>query len=233
MVIHSTRPLVSHPGKEEPQRTIRYFNAPEVNAAELQSMNTPGDGFPSYSDLGKKLRDARLRRRMTLQQLAKEADCSVSLISKIEHNKTAPSLRMLHRLAAGLQTSIGELFAEPSQDSIIVFREGQRPTIRLSKPEIRGTIALERLAPQVEEGRLLDGNIHVVPPGATNGGPINHSGEELGYVLAGHIELTVAEQRLILGAGDSFFFSSELPHSYKNIGTEEARILWVNSPPTF
>ena len=36
-----------------------------------------------------------------------------------------------------------------------------------------------------------------------------------------------------LKAGDSFFFRSELPHSYRNPGDIEARVLWVNTPPTF
>ncbi len=88
------------------------------------------------------------------------------------------------------------------------------------------------MTPSVD-GQSLEGNIHVVSPGATNGGEINHIGEEVGYVLEGEFELTVGSTTYHLKAGDSFFFRSELPHSYRNPGEAAARVLWVNSPPTF
>jgi len=56
-----------------------------------------------------------------------------------------------------------------------------------------------------------------------------HAGEEVGYVVAGYLELTVDGRAYLLGAGGSFFFNSSLPHSYRNIGTSEARVVWMNS----
>ena len=50
-------------------------------------------------------------------------------------------------------------------------------------------------------------------------------------MVEGFIELTVDGKVSLLGAGASFYFSSTLPHSYRNIGTEVARIVWINSPP--
>ena len=43
----------------------------------------------------------------------------------------------------------------------------------------------------------------------------------------------VSPQRAyLLGAGGSFFFNSSLPHSYRNVGTSEARVVWMNSHKT-
>jgi uncharacterized cupin superfamily protein len=36
-----------------------------------------------------------------------------------------------------------------------------------------------------------------------------------------------------LAQGDSFSFPSHLTHTYRNPGTNVARVLWVNTPPTF
>ena len=36
-----------------------------------------------------------------------------------------------------------------------------------------------------------------------------------------------------LREGASFHFRSDLPHSYRNTGRTVAKVLWVNSPPTF
>jgi len=33
--------------------------------------------------------------------------------------------------------------------------------------------------------------------------------------------------------GDSFCYRSDLPHGYRNIGDTEARVLFINTPPTF
>ena len=184
------------------------------------------------SDLGAKLRHARRLKRLRLKDVAVEVGCSESLLSKIECEKVTPSLRTLHRIVTVLDTSIAALFADSRGESIILYRSGERPVVVIDAPEQPGTIRLERVTPNVED-QSLEGNIHVVSPGATNGGEIKHVGEEMGFVIQGELELTVGDTTHHLRTGDSFFFRSELPHSYRNPGDIEARVLWVNTPPTF
>ena len=93
-------------------------------------------------------------------------------------------------------------------------------------------IQLERLIPYGHE-HLLQGNIHILAPGATTDGTIQHSGEEVGYVLEGRIELTVGGETHVVEAGDSFHYRSEMPHGYRNLGPGPARVLFINTPPTF
>ena len=64
------------------------------------------------SDLGMRLRHARLAQEITLKQLAQKVGCSESLLSKLENEVAAPSLSMLHRLATALETNISDLMAE-------------------------------------------------------------------------------------------------------------------------
>ena len=52
-------------------------------------------------------------------------------------------------------------------------------------------------------------------------------------MLEGRLELTLGDERHEIRAGDSFTFSSHLPHGYRNVGKTVARILWVNTPATF
>ncbi len=52
-------------------------------------------------------------------------------------------------------------------------------------------------------------------------------------MLEGILDLTVGEQVCRLKAGDTFFFPSETPHGYNNPGNRIARVIWVNTPPTF
>ncbi|MEI9916626.1 MAG: cupin domain-containing protein [Methylovirgula sp.] len=62
---------------------------------------------------------------------------------------------------------------------------------------------------------------------------LSHEGEEIGYVICGEIELVVGGKPYRVGAGDSFHFRSEVPHSCRNIGETEARVIFINTPPTF
>jgi len=200
--------------------------------AHIQDVSRPHTDDPAPSRLSARLRLARQLRGMTLRAVADAAGCSESLLSKIENGKASPSLPMLHRLVQALDTNIGWMFEEVDGDEGIVFRRGSRPMIALD-PLRRGEgISLERVIPY-SPGHVLQCNIHHIEIGGESAGPIQHAGEEVGYVLSGEIELIVDEKSYRLAAGDSFVFRSELPHHYCNAGSEPASIFWVNTPPTF
>ncbi|MEK1886220.1 MAG: cupin domain-containing protein [Phyllobacterium sp.] len=194
------------------------------NAREIADTNP--------SRLGTRLKLARQTRGFTLKALAEAANCSESLLSKIENGKASPSLPMLHRLVQVLETNIGWMFEESDGEEGIVFRAGTRPLIALD-PLRRGEgISLERIIPY-SQGHLLQCNIHHIEKDGASAGPIQHAGEEVGYVLCGKVELIVGERQFQLSEGDSFVFNSDLPHHYRNIGSERASIFWVNTPATF
>ncbi len=181
--------------------------------------------------VGEKLRHARRGQRLTLRAVADRVGCSESMLSKIERGRVAPGLDLLARLAETLGASVAALFSESENMGVVVYQNGERPTIEVGGGQADEVVTvLQRLVP-LADGRLLNGNVHVVPPGGGSSGALVHRGEEVGFVVDGYIELTVDGKISLLGAGASFYFSSTLPHSYRNIGTEVARIVWINSPP--
>lgn len=183
-------------------------------------------------DIGTKLRIMRRKNKMRLKDLAAAVDCSESLLSKIENNRVEPSLKVLHRVAGALGTSIAELFAAHRDDAVTIHRQGERPVVVTRADARGGEVRLERMIPYQEDQRL-DANIHIVEPDTESGGDITHDGEEIGYVLEGRLELTISDETYALNAGDSFYFKSELRHRYRNPGSSLTRVLWVNTPPTF
>jgi quercetin dioxygenase-like cupin family protein len=48
--------------------------------------------------------------------------------------------------------------------------------------------------------------------------------------VSGTIELTIDDTTYLMTPGDSFFFKAYLTNSYRNVGPDEARIIWVNTP---
>ncbi len=182
--------------------------------------------------IGPKIRHARQLKRLRLKDAAARVGCSESLLSKIECGKTQPSLRMLHAITQALDTSIASLFSDPAREEVSIFRRGARSLVGVGEPTKGAGIRLERLT-SYRNGQTIDGNIHIVSPGAWNGGAIHHQGEEIGYVLQGTLELSVGSTTYLLEPGDSFHFPSELPHSYRNPGRTTTRVIWINTPPTF
>jgi transcriptional regulator with XRE-family HTH domain len=176
----------------------------------------------------------RTRRRLldlTLDQVATRAGCSESMLCKIETGKVNPSITLLRRLAQALSVNIAALFDDASPPDI-VLRAGQRPRLNDGNLRHGDGVVLERLISHAP-GITLQADIHEIAPGGASDGLISHQGEEMGYVLDGLVELLVDDQRWHLGPGDSFHFRSERPHGYRNIGSTLARILWINTPPTF
>ena len=142
---------------------------------------------------------------------------------------------MLHRFSQALQTNIASLISEPDPNAEVVsiIRGESRPRIHVDA-EWQGAdgVWLERVIPPTPGGLLQSHVLNLAPNGRSDG-LISHTGEELGFVLTGEVELEVASTVYKLKAGDSFFFPSQLEHGYHNKGTQVTRILWVNTPPSF
>lgn len=184
------------------------------------------------SRIGTRIRHSRMAHGYNLQALAEKVGCSVSALSKIENKRANPSVTMLHRICEALGTNLSEMFANTDSNDSVVTRKDERPMISTDQLRNGHGIQLQRLIPYAP-GYLLQGNVHVIEPGGYSSEGLVHQGEELGYVLEGVIQLVVDGNVYTASAGDSFLFRSEKPHSYKNIGDEVARVIWVNTPPTF
>ncbi|WP_213777212.1 cupin domain-containing protein [Caballeronia sp. dw_276] len=179
-----------------------------------------------------RLKHARMVKQLTLKALAEQAGCSESMLSKLEGGHAQPSLATLHKIALALSTNVGALVSGPDINTSPVQRASERPMTEFPSAGKRLSIMLERVIVPAA-GQLLQSDIHVIEPLASSDEQISHAGEELGYVIEGEFELTLGEECYLLHAGDTFYFPSTVPHSYRNPGTTVTRVLWTNTPPTF
>jgi mannose-6-phosphate isomerase-like protein (cupin superfamily) len=74
---------------------------------------------------------------------------------------------------------------------------------------------------------------NVIKPGGGSKGSYSHVGEEFGIVLEGKLEINLNGKAYRLKKNDSFYFSSQTPHSWSNPGKRKTVVIWVTSPPTF
>lgn len=184
------------------------------------------------SSVGGRIKEIRKKLKKTQLDIAKECQCTVSFVSKLEHGHTDVSLNMLHRIATSLHVNIGTLLPSATSGESRIVRAADR--LRLTDPSVRqgDGIQLEPINPS-GVGTQFQVNLHHVAPKAHSDGQITHVGEEFIYVLRGMIDLHLALEVHRLEAGDAAFFSSSEPHGYANPGDEAAIVLWLNSPPTY
>lgn len=203
---------------------------PRVRSSQATPPSHEATGEQPFfgTDIGRRIRNLRHIKGLTLKDLADRTLCSESMLSKVENGKAQVSLTLLHRIVHSLDITITALFSESRADQGVVTRAKDRSTFRIDANGSR----LERLIPP-NLGHLLEGNLHILEPGGGSDGILTHEGEEVGYVLNGVFELTVSGVQYLLHSGDSFVYRSEEPHSYRNPGKETTRVLWVSTPPTF
>ena len=194
-------------------------------------MGDSGQGGDAGIRLGRQVRHWRLVKGLTLKEMAGLVGCSESLLSKVENDRATPSLSTLHKMAAALDLSVSDIFGVGESD--VVTRASERNVLFVDGNELDGDrMRLEQLVP-AKKGRLLQADLYTIPPGGGSDGEMQHSGEEFGFVLEGSLRLTVENTSYVLEPGDSFVFRSELAHAFSNAGDGVARVLWLNTPPTF
>jgi len=177
--------------------------------------------------LGKKIRDLRLRRGLTVQQLAGATGLSKGFISQVENHRTSPSLATLHDLARALDTSAAYLVVEEDQVPCVV-RAGQRSRV----PAGGNASRVEVLSAQPKRNLEL---IQVdLPPGLEAGDHRHyHHGEQCLLCVEGQIRLTCGDHIIELSPGDSCHFDGRVPHAVENRGTTSARVLIAMTPAAY
>ena len=171
--------------------------------------------------LGKRLKDIRRSRGMTLQNVAEASGLSASMVSLVERGQASPSISTLVSLCDALSIHVVDLFAGiVSQPGTVVMRESQ-PAVRSSEGVTRRTI-LDDAALGIE---LID---YVFEQGAMTGKAAHHSGAEIGFILEGELEVEVGDESHTLAPGDAVHFLSSLPHRFANVAPGQTRAVWVN-----
>lgn len=177
--------------------------------------------------LGRKIRDLRLRRGLTVQQLAEATGLSKGFISQVENSRTSPSLATLQDLARSLETSVAYLVVEEEQVPHVV-RAANRPCLQVGG----NTSRVEVLSAQPK--RNLELLLAELPPGVTAGDKRHyHHGEEVLLCLEGRVTLVCGEHTVVLEAGDSCHYDGRVPHAVENGGSEPARLLIAMTPAAF
>ncbi|WP_206363880.1 cupin domain-containing protein [Gudongella oleilytica] len=181
-------------------------------------------------DIGKKMRDLRKSKDMSIAELAEKAGLSSGIISQIERNLVAPSIVTFWKISQALEVSVGHFFDEEEVELNIspIVKKSDRKRITVSNSNALYELLSHDLNRKIEFLYITIG-----PGEVSSEGLVSHEGEECGLVLKGKLLVKTADGDYELNEGDSIYYESTIPHRYINIGDNVCESVWAMTPPSF
>ncbi len=161
----------------------------------------------------------REQKKLTLDAAAGLTGVSRSMLAQIERGEVNPTISVLWKIANGYKVSFTSLVEDSKQKVSVIRAQEIHPL-------------------QEDEGRYLNYPIFafndrklfetyrivIKPEGFLSAQPHLRGAEEYITVFCGEVEITVAEEKLLLGKGDSTRFFADVPHAYRNVGEQTAEL---------
>jgi len=180
-------------------------------------------------EFGRKLKAMRLANRLTLKELANKAGCTDAYLSQMERGLANPSVMILKNVASALGIKVVDFFLEPQmEENDVVLKEAERVNLDVKE----GDTKIQMLVRSIQNKRMQP-FYNLIKPGGGSKGSYSHVGEEFGIVLQGKLEINLNGKIYRVKKGETFYFSSQIPHSWLNPGKTKTVVIWVTSPPTF
>lgn len=180
-----------------------------------------------HAFLGNRLKDLRIQANLTLNELGQKSGLSKSYLSKIENNKTSPSIPTLWKLANSLGIGLGDFFQtveQPNQNSPVILRAQERKVVARGISTFGYTY--EALAHPIEGSRIQPFTVHFSKQHKSTS-TLVHPGYEFNYLLEGSIEFFYGDQSYVMHQGDSWYYDSSIPHRGTVKESNEATVLSI------
>lgn len=187
------------------------------------------EGLERY-EIGPKLRALRLKKKMGLVQLGKHTGLSPALLSKVERGRLFPTLPTLLRISLVFGVGLEYFFAEAREKPVVaVVRKADRLRFHEHPDGQPSSYAFECLDFPAPERRMNAYYVEFEPvkPGEVE--PHTHPGAEVLYVLRGRVAVTYEGEDHLLAEGDSMYFDSTRPHTYRRMGNIPAAAIVVTT----
>ncbi len=183
-------------------------------------------------DIGHKLRQLRLRKKIALVDLGKHTGLSASMLSQLENGKLIPTLPTLARIAMVFDVGMDFFFGEKRSKRIFsIVRANERFRFpELSDNPVPGYY-FEVLAYGAVDKNISAYLAEFPKLEATEVSKHSHDGAELIHVLHGVLAINYQSEEHVLETGDSVYFDSSEAHSYHGRSDSPAKAIVVTAPP--
>lgn len=187
---------------------------------------------------GRRIREMRKRRGLTLKEVAEATGYTIGHISQIERDLKSPSLVALRKIAACLKCSEvwlimddSELSAKSSEEgkkskeSYLTRKENRIP-MKIPEIDVSYSIFTPSKLPNAQEAQMTGLIVRLKPNTWVTEKMISHGNyDESLLLLKGELELRIDNSTYMIYEGDSFYIPKNCLHNYLNTSNEEATII--------
>ena len=180
--------------------------------------------------LGSKIRELRLKKNYTLQDVAAKTGLSKPFLSQIENDHVVPPVATLLRLARAFNVNLAHFFQdEVGSDKIAITRHNERIRVERRPHHRKGEVnyVYETLETKKTNKQMEPFLVEFPVQDSSEMVFMSHDGEEFLHVLEGTLEFRSVSRVEVLESGDSIYFESDLSHSFRCLGEKAARAIVV------
>ncbi|MEO5997877.1 MAG: XRE family transcriptional regulator [Chitinophagaceae bacterium] len=158
--------------------------------------------------IGDRIKILRSNQKRTLQEIADASELSRSMISKIENNKTVPSVAALVKIAQALGTKISSLLEHDG------FLNAIKTTMQTAEENVATTDKGYSIYPYASEyhEKKMQPFLFVAKKDVVKPHELSHEGEEFIFIIRGQMKMKIGEVEYFLKPGDSLYFNSLQKH---------------------
>ena len=177
--------------------------------------------------IGAKIKELRIQKSLTQEELADRAELSKGFISQLERDLTSPSIATLVDILQCLGTNLEEFFTDTTSEQV-VFKK----TDFFEKYDTELKNEIKWIIPNAQKN-MMEPILLTLDAGGSTYPDNPHEGEEFGYVLNGNIIIHIGNKTYKAKKGEAFYFTPNKKHFITAVGKNGATLLWVSTPPSF
>ena len=139
-------------------------------------------------NIGQKIKELRIQKSLTQEELADRAELSKGFISQLERDLTSPSIATLVDILQCLGTNLEEFFSGTSSEQV-VFKK----TDYFEKYDGELKNLVKWIIPNAQKN-MMEPILLTLDPGGSTYPDNPHEGEEFGYIISGSIILHIGNR---------------------------------------
>ncbi len=176
--------------------------------------------------IGARIAAFRQERGLSLKQFSRLSGISTALLSELERGIGNPSLSVLERLAAALETPLAVLFADELENAALIRRKGEQ--IRLHNPQEAEAVYYS-LTPGPLKSNVELLLLTLAPHGETNREFSRHFEEEIACIVEGEACMIFEHEEFRLGPEDTIRILPSRRHRLRNPTDRPVKVLFIKS----
>lgn len=172
-------------------------------------------------DIGQKLKDLRIRKNLTQEELGERTDLTKGYISQLEHDQSSPSMETFFDILNVLGETPTDFFADDRPAQMVYPQADQTEYF----DEERG-YTLRWLVPESNENEMEPVQITFAPRGVFKTFEPSPA-ETFIYVESGKVCLVLGDERHEAKKGETIYFHATKQHQVVNSAAGKSEIILV------